>query len=97
MNERLFKLAARQGVLKARIEAQRLSLAKHAEPLETTLARGDAVLQGVDWLKHHPVAIAAAVAAVVVARPRKAWRWAKRGFFVWRSWQGIRDLLLKSS
>ena len=97
MNERLFKLAARQGVLKARIEAQRLSLAKHAEPLETALARGDAVLQGVDWLKHHPVAIAAAVAAVVVARPRKAWRWAKRGFFVWRSWQGIRDLLLKSS
>lgn len=97
MNERLLQLAARQGLLKARIEAQRLSLAEQTEPLETALARGDAVLQGVDWLKHHPVAIAAAVAAVVVARPRKAWRWAKRGFFVWRSWQGIRDLLLKSS
>jgi len=97
MNERLLQLAARQGLLKARIEAQRLSLAEQTEPLETALARGDTVLQGVDWLKYHPVAIAAAVAAVVVARPRKAWRWAKRGFFVWRSWQGIRDLLLKSS
>jgi hypothetical protein len=97
MNERLLQLASQQGLLKARIEAQRLSLAEQTEPLENALARGDTVLQGVDWLKHHPVAIAAAVAAVAVARPRKAWRWAKRGFFVWRSWQGIRDLLLKSS
>ena len=49
MNERLLQLAARQGLLKARIEAQRLSLAEQTEPLETALARGDTVLQGVDW------------------------------------------------
>ncbi len=97
MNDKWLQLATRQGALKARIEAQRRTLAEQAVPLESALARGDAVLQGVDWLKHHPVAIGAAVAAVVVARPRRAWRWAKRGFFVWRSWQGIRNLLSKAS
>ena len=38
MNERLLQLATQQGLLKARIEAQRLALAKQAEPLETALA-----------------------------------------------------------
>lgn len=97
MRDKLLLLATRQGALKARIEAQRRTLAEQAVPLEIALARGDAVLQGVDWLKHHPLAIGAAVVAVVVARPRRAWRWAKRGFFVWRSWQGIRNLLSKAS
>lgn len=96
MNDRLLQLATRQGALKARIEAQRHTLAEQAVPLKSALARGDAVLQGVDWLKHHPVAIGAAVVAVVVARPRRAWRWAKRGFLVWRGWQGIRNLLSKA-
>lgn len=97
MNTKLLELAMRRGVLKARIDAQRLALAEQSAPLENFLARGDAVLEGVDWLKHHPLAIAAAVAAVVVARPRRALRWARRGFFLWRSWQGVRNLLAKSS
>lgn len=97
MNTKLLELATRRGVLKARIEAQRIALAEQSAPLEKALARGDAVLEGVDWLKHHPLAITAAVAAVVLARPRRALRWAKRGFFVWRSWQGVRNLLAKSS
>ncbi|MDP3137459.1 MAG: YqjK family protein, partial [Burkholderiaceae bacterium] len=70
---------------------------EQSAPLENVLARGDAVLEGVDWLKHHPLAIAAAVAAVVVARPRLALRWARRGYFVMRSRQGVRNLLAKSS
>jgi hypothetical protein len=68
-------------------------LSRHAQPLEAALARGDAVLQGVDWLKHHPLAVGAAVAAVVVARPRRAWRWAKRGIFLWRGWRALRATL----
>lgn len=93
MNDKLLELATRQGELKARIAAQRTLLGQHAQPLESALARGDAVLQGVDWLKHHPVAVGAAVAAVVVARPRRAWRWAKRSFFLWRGWRALRTSL----
>ena len=93
MNEKQLSLAMRHGALKARIAEQRRTLTEHVAPLESVLARGDVVLQGVDWLKHHPLAIVAALATAVVARPRRAWRWAKRGFFVWRGWQAIRHSL----
>lgn len=97
MNEKALALAMRHGALKARIEEQRRTLARHAAPLEAALGRGDAALQGVNWLKHHPAAIAAAVAAVVIFRPKAAWRWAKRGFFVWRGWQALRNKLFEAS
>lgn len=93
MNSRLLELATRHGALKARIDEQRRTLVHQSAPLEEALARGDVVLDGVDWLKHHPAAVALAVFAIVVARPRRAWRWAKRGFFVWRGWQAIRQSL----
>lgn len=97
MNEKALALAMRHGALKARIEEQRQTLARHAAPLETALGRGDVALQGVNWLKHHPAAIAAAVAAAVILRPKAAWRWAKRGFFVWRGWQALRNRLFEAS
>lgn len=90
MSSKLLKLAMRHGALKVRIEQQRQTLAQQAAPLESALARGDSVLQGVDWLKHHPAAIGVALAAVVATGPKRAWRWARRGFFVWRGWQAIR-------
>jgi hypothetical protein len=93
MNAKRLELATRHGALRARIDEQRRTLSQQSAPLAAALERGDVVLEGVDWLKHHPAAIAAAVAAVVIARPRRAWRWAKRGFFVWRGWQAIRSSL----
>ena len=93
MNARVLELATRRGVLKARIEAQRASLAEHAQPLERALERGDAVMRGVNWLKQHPAAVGAAVAAAVVARPKRAWRWARRGLFLWRGWRAARAFL----
>lgn len=93
MNTRLLELATRHGALKARIDQQRRTLAKQVVPLEAAFAQGDRMLEGVDWLKHHPAAVFAAVVTVVVARPRRAWRWAKRGFFVWRGWQAIKTSL----
>lgn len=96
MNSKSLELAMRHGALKVRIEQQRHVLAQQAAPLEAALARGDSVLQGVDWLKHHPAAIGVALAAVVASGPKRAWRWAKRGFFVWRGWQAIRRSIIKA-
>jgi hypothetical protein len=93
MNPKLLELATRHGALKARIDEQRRVLARHAIPLEAALAHGDSVLKGVDWLKHHPAAVGAAVFVTVVARPGRAWRWAKRGIFLWRGWQALRNSL----
>ncbi|MGB4066288.1 MAG: YqjK-like family protein [Azonexus sp.] len=94
MNPKLLELATRHGALKARIDEQRRVLAHHSVPLEAALAHGDAVLKGVDWLKHHPVAVGIAVSVAVIARPRRALRWARRGFFLWRGWRAIRTTLI---
>lgn len=93
MNDKRLELAVRHGALRARIAQQRADFSHQAAPLAALLAQGDSALRGADWLKHHPAAIVAAVAAVVVARPSRAWRWAKRGLFVWRGWQTLRQRL----
>lgn len=93
MNPRLLELATRHGALRARIDEQRRTLARQAEPLAAALEKGDAVVKGVDWLKHHPAAVGAAVAVAVLARPRRAWRWAQRGFLLWRGWQALKNSL----
>ena len=91
MNPKLLELATRHGALKARIDEQRRQLARHVEPLQGALAKGDTVLKGVDWLKHHPVAVGVAVAAAVIARPKRAWRWGRRSFLLWRGWQALKS------
>lgn len=90
MNEHLLELAKRHGHLQARIAEQRRALALHAQPLKQVCDQGDVVLKGVDWLKQHPAAVGVATAAVAVLRPKGAFRWARRGFFVWRGWQALK-------
>ena len=86
----------RHGALRARIAAQREDLTQHVAPLETALGGADKALAGVDWLKHHPAAVAVAVVVLVVASPKRAWRWTKRGIFIWRGWQTVRNSLLRA-
>lgn len=93
MNEKLLELAARRGALAVRIANQREQLAREAGALDGVLSAGDAVLRGVDWLKQHPLVVGAAVAGAVVLRPRRALRWAQRGFFIWRGWRAMRNTL----
>ena len=83
----------RHGALRARIAAQRKDLTQHIAPLEAALGGADKALAGVDWLKHHPAAVAAAVVVLVVASPKRAWRWTKRGIIVWRGYQTVRNSL----
>ena len=91
MNERLLELAARHGGLRARIEEQRRQLARHSRPVESALAKGDVVLDGVDWLKAHPAAVGAVAAAAVVAKPARLWRWGSRAFSLWRGWRALQE------
>ena len=95
MNSKLLELATRHGALQARIDEQRRTLARHTQPLQAAFAKGDAVVDGVDWLKQHPGAVGAAVAMAVVAKPARLWRWGRRAFVVWRGWQSLRSSLLK--
>ncbi len=95
MSSSQLEVAVRHGALRARIAAQREDLTKHVAPLESALGGADKALTGVDWLKHHPAAVAAAAAILVVLSPKRAWRWSKRGFIVWRGWQAVRKSLFR--
>ncbi len=33
-------------------------------------------------------------AGPVAASPKRAWRWSRRAFFVWRGWRTVRNSLL---
>ena len=93
MSASRLEVATRHGALRARIAAQRKDLTQHVAPLEAALGGADKALAGVDWLKHHPAAVAAAVVVLVVASPKRAWRWTKRGIIVWRGYQTVRNSL----
>lgn len=97
MNPRLLELATRHGALKARIDAQRLQLGRHAEPLEQALAYGDRLVAGIECLKQHPLFLGIGVTALVVAKPKRAWRWARRGVVVWRGWRSVKKFLAKAA
>lgn len=92
--QRRLELATRRGELSALIGMQRTALAQQIWPLTTALATADRAVAGVDWLKRNPRVVAAAFTALLIARPRRVWRWSKRIFFLWRGWQGLRSKLL---
>ena len=94
LSGRALELAHRHGVLRARIDAQRAALARNIWPVESALAGADRVREGIDWLKAHPEAVVAVTATVVVVSPKRAWRWGKRGYVLWRGWQAVRKSLL---
>lgn len=96
MSDRAVELALRQGALRERIAAQRKVLASHAGPLEHALGTADKALLGVEWLKEHPATVGFTVAVVVAASPKRAWRWSRRAFIVWRGWKAVQNSLLEA-
>ncbi|MBS1197652.1 MAG: hypothetical protein H6R18_1437 [Proteobacteria bacterium] len=91
--QRRFELATRRGELTAHIAMQRGTLAGHMQPVARLLGVADRAVDGAHWLKRHPQIIAAFAVGLLIARPRRAWRWAKRAFFVWRSWKALQSQL----
>lgn len=91
--QRLLELAERRGELTAHIAMQRAAIAAHAGPVARLLGTADRAIEGTHWLKRHPQVVLAFVAGLAVVRPRRAWRWAKRAFFLWRSWKTLRTHL----
>jgi len=54
------------------------------------------VRDGWAWLRRHPALPVAALTALVVARPRRVLRWARRGWFVWLGVRRLRAVLLSA-
>lgn len=94
MNKSLVELHQQRGRLLERIASQRMTLARQLEPLQNaseTSSRVFALLRGgVQYLKSHPLPVALAIAALVLLKPRRAWRGLQGGLFLWRRWRVLR-------
>lgn len=94
MRQRLIELHQQRGQLRERIASQRATLGRQLLPLQAASDTGSRVLallhSGVQFVKSHPLPVTLTVLALLLLKPRRAWRWASRGLFLWRSWRALR-------
>lgn len=97
MQKRLIELHLQRGRLLERIANQRHDLSVQLAPLERAVHIGDRVAAAADQCKvfvlEHPLTVTAAVATVVVLRPRGVLRWTRRALVAWRAWVTVKALL----
>lgn len=91
MSPERLELALRRQRLQLQAMAQRQELHEQLRPFLPAFAAADRVQQGVSWVRHHPQILLSigtvVLVAALVAKPRRVWRWARRGFSAWRLWQ----------
>lgn len=90
MNPRQLELALAKQRLQLRSAALRTEWAGHVAALHPLCVAGDRLRAGTAWLRAHPELAVAALVALLVARPRRAWRWLRRGVAVWQGWNRLR-------
>jgi hypothetical protein len=96
MTPQELKLTLKRQRLQLQSAAQRAELQQRAAVLVPTFQVVDALRAGVRYLKERPHLIVIAVVVVVVTRPRRVFRWLKRGLIAWgiyRRWRGHVPLL----
>jgi len=87
------ELALRKQRLQIAGETLRADFGHYAAGLAPACAGADLAVDTARWLRSHPQVIMAAVVALAVARPKRAWRWARRAFAGWQAWRKLSDLL----
>jgi hypothetical protein len=87
VNRRLAQIHARRERLVAKAAAQRDEVALLLTPWAAPLALADKGVAVATYVRAHPGLVLAAVAALVVLSPKRALRWARRGFVVWRGYR----------
>ena len=90
MNPKIVELALKKQRLQLQAAAQRVMIMQALESAAPAFGAAEKVRSGLRWAKAHPEWLAGIGVALLVARPRAFFRWAKRGFFVWRSLHRLR-------
>lgn len=97
MSKNLIELHQQRGRLLERVASERTTLARQLLPLQAASDTGSRVVAllrgGVQYLKSHPLPVTLAILALILLKPRRAWRWAGRGLFLWRGWRALRAWL----
>lgn len=95
---RLNDLHLERGRLLERITTQRYVLINEVQPVRAALDKVDfvraQVQAGVDYIKRYPAVAGLAMALVAILNVRRAFRWGRRGFFVWKTWRSVRERLM---
>jgi hypothetical protein len=93
---RLAQIHARRERLLAKAAAQREEVVLLLAPWQAPLAVADKGLTVAAYLRAHPSIVLVAVAAVVVLSPKRAFRWARRSFAVWRGYRWAVNALYRA-
>jgi hypothetical protein len=91
----LVELRIERTVLLERIAVQRQTLRQQLAPVQRasdlTERFNNLLARALAFVKTNPQTFAALGLLVAVVRPRAAWRWAKRGFALWRTAKVVRQ------
>lgn len=93
MNPATLELALRKQRLQIASASLRVEFGDYATGLRPAFTGADYAVEGVRWVRRHPELVVATAVALVVVRPKGAWRWARRAFIGWQVWQKFRDLV----
>ena len=88
-NSQAFDLMRERERLLMRCEAQRLEIAETVEKLQVPIRLIDRTLEGINYLRDHPLVFGVALALMVVIRPRGWLGWLRRGFMMWRAYRAF--------
>ncbi|MCX7164163.1 MAG: YqjK-like family protein [Rhodocyclales bacterium] len=93
MSTTALELALKKQRLQIASESLRIDFGRHAAALAPVFGAADRAVEGVRWVRRNPQLVVAAGVALLVARPQRAWRWARRAFVGWQAWLKLRDYL----
>ena len=93
MNSTTLELALKKQRLQIAAGGLRADFGRYAAGLAPAFGVADCAVEGVRWVRHNPQLVVAAGVALLVIRPKRAWRWARRAFIGWQAWLRLRDFL----
>ena len=93
MNAATLELALKKQRLQIASEGLRTEVGQCAAALAPVFSTADCVVDGVRWLRSNPEFVVGAGVVLIVARPKRAWRWGRRIFIGWQAWRKLRGSL----
>ena len=90
-SEREIELALKRQRLQWQSEACRQELGHAAQSFQPWLHAVDTVRGSVRYAKAHPELLAVGAVLMALFRPRRSFRWARRGLSLWRVWGRIKS------
>jgi hypothetical protein len=97
MNRAAVARAIRKEQLLRENDTLREDFAHHADGLRPACQASDGAVAGGRWLYAHPQVVIAFSLTFVIAQPKRAWRWARRAFSLWQTWNRVRALIVRYS